>query len=467
MLSSLEVLFNSWDFWLAFVPLYAVYLRLGRLPQNRLLLAFSVAFYGYWDWRFLGLLWWSTIEDYFCALRIHAATDPRTRRAYLALSIATNVGLLALFKYFGFFVGSLASALAGLGFQASLPVLEMLVPVGLSFYTFQTLGYTLDVYRGRCEPVRDFLDFALFVSFFPQLIAGPIEKASKLMPQLQSERRVTLEHVAKGLWLCFWGLFQKCVVADNLAAFVDPAYAPGADPSPGEAWLAFYAFPLQIYCDFSGYSDMARGLASLLGIELSVNFRLPFFAADWRELWQRWHITLWDWFRDNVYAPLGVARGRWTRRRNIAIVFVLAGLWHGAGWNYVLWGAYCAVVAVIEDMLRPPPPRGPWERAWRAALTFHVFAVSAIVFRAPSLEAGRAVTVAAFSGLPDFPAGVGLAVLAVAPVLLVELLRWPDRDAEDLLARPTALKTPVYAALAAWFIWLAVDRSKEYVYFHF
>ncbi len=465
------MLFNSFDFWLGFLPVYGLYLLLRRRAQNVLLLAASAVFYGWWDWRFLGLLWGSTLLDYYCALGIANARGSDARRRYMGLSAAGNLGALGLLKYFNFFMASAQALAASLGLPFSPVVLNVVVPVGLSFYTFQTLGYTLDVYRRRAPAATDLLDFSLFVSFFPQLVAGPIEPSKRLLPQIQAERRVTRAHLERGAWLCFWGLFQKAVVADNLARLVDPVLAEGASPAAGSALAAFYAFPLQVYCDFAGYSDIARGLASLMGFELSVNFRLPFFASDPRDFWKRWHITLAEWFREHVYIPLGGSRaGEGRTRRNLLIVFLLMGLWHGASAHFVYFGLYWAVVTIAYRAFASrgsAEPRG-FARAWRALLMFHVVAVGAALFRVPSMESLAALA-GAWLAAPALPAAAELRLLVVvaAPLLVVDALRWPDREPEAILERPIALKAPLYLWLMLWHVWLASDAGKEYVYFQF
>ncbi|MEO0660529.1 MAG: MBOAT family O-acyltransferase, partial [Planctomycetota bacterium] len=346
--------FNSWVFPLFFALVYAVYLGLGARrvrAQNAWLLAASYLFYGYWDPRFLGLLAVSTAVDFTIGRALARATDDERRRKRLVTaSVLVNLGILGFFKYFDFFITETATLLEAMGLSPSVTTLRILLPVGISFYTFQTLSYTLDVYRRRMEPTRDLLGFALFVSFFPQLVAGPIERASRLLPQIESPRSVTASKVQAGLWLLVWGYFKKTVIADQAQVIAGPLFAADASTLSGlEPFTAVLAFTIHIYCDFSGYSDIARGLAKLMGFEFMLNFRLPYFATGPSDFWNRWHVSLSTWLRDYLYIPLGGNRGgHLSTYRNQFLVMALGGLWHGAAWPYVLWGSYHGVLLVIE-----------------------------------------------------------------------------------------------------------------------
>ena len=269
------MLFNSLEFAIFFPLVLGLYVCFRRRGQNLLLLAASYLFYGWWDWRFLSLIFVSTVVDYFCGRAIGATTEPKRRKRWLWLSVGVNLGILGFFKYFDFFASSLTDLLSLVGMRANPGTLNILLPVGISFYTFQTMGYTIDVYRGRMEPRRNFLDFALFVSFFPQLVAGPIERARVLLPQIENPRRITFAGLSDGVYLIAWGLFKKIFIADNLARYVDPVFTDAGPVQGAAVLLAVYAFAFQIYCDFSGYSDIARGCAKCLGFELMVNFNLP------------------------------------------------------------------------------------------------------------------------------------------------------------------------------------------------
>ena len=289
----------------------------------------------------------STLVDYAVGQRIEAnQTNLKRAKGWLLLSLITNLGLLGYFKYANFFIDSWVQAWATFGVEMNVSTLQIILPVGISFYTFQTLSYSIDIYRGKLKPTRDLIAFATFVAFFPQLVAGPIERARDLLPQITQQRRFNADFAASGLRLILWGLIKKIVIADSAGRYVDVAYSlEGLSPLAVVATAALFA--IQVYGDFSGYSDIAIGTARLFGIQLSTNFRLPFFARDMRQLWQRWHISLNSWFTEYVYIPLGGSRkGKWRTQINIMTVFVISGLWHGASWNYVLWGAINGLLLV-------------------------------------------------------------------------------------------------------------------------
>ncbi len=326
---------------LLFLPLvFAVYWTLrSRAAQNAVLVVASYCFYGWWDWRFCGLMLASTAVDYFVGLGLHHTEKQGPRRALLGLSLAVNLGMLGFFKYCDFFIESFASAAASVGYGPSWTTLNIVLPVGISFYTFQTLSYSIDRYRRRIPHTHDPVAFAAFVSFFPQLVAGPIERAGDLLPQFTQPRRFELDLARQGCRLMLWGFFMKMVLADNLGAVVDPAYSDVANATGPGLVIATVCFAFQILCDFGGYSLIAIGTARLFGIRLSRNFAHPYLAQDVAEFWRRWHITLSTWFRDYVYIPLGGSKGTRLRRSiNIMITFALSGLWHGASWNFVIWG---------------------------------------------------------------------------------------------------------------------------------
>lgn len=351
LVNSTTMLFNSVQF-LWFLPLvFILYWLIGyrqlRL-QNFLLLIASYVFYGWWDWRFLSLISFSILVDYFAAIRIYHAKDKFKARLWLTLSIIVNIGLLCFFKYYNFFVDSFIAMFAQLGYNMSPWSLNIILPVGISFYTFQTMAYTVDVYKKKIEPCTDFIAFAAFVSFFPQLVAGPIERASRLLPQITTGRKFNYVQIVQGLRLILWGLFKKIVVADSLAVVVNEIFTYTRAASGSAILLAAVFFAFQIYCDFSGYSDIAIGTSKLFGIELMSNFRFPYFSKNLVEFWRRWHISLSTWFRDYVYIPLGGSKqGLIIAVRNIIIVFLLSGLWHGANWTFVEWGAAHALLYVL------------------------------------------------------------------------------------------------------------------------
>jgi alginate O-acetyltransferase complex protein AlgI len=385
------VLFVEFRFLFFFLLVLGVHWALRHSTARKLwLLAASYLFYAAWDWRFLSLLLLSTATDYVAALRIDATDVERSRSRWLAFSVVVNLAILGTFKYLGFFSSSFASLMSSLGVHVGTVTLDIVLPVGISFYTFQTLSYTIDVHRRRMSARRSVLDVALFVAFFPQLVAGPIMRARDLLPQMESPRRFAGVDVRGCLVLLLVGFFKKACVADNVATLIDPYFAHPAAFDAASAWLAQIGFLVQVYCDFSGYSDMAVGLAGLLGYRLCLNFDGPYLARNIRELWRRWHISLTDWFRDYVYTPL---RGsdhtglRWAFA--VFATMTICGLWHGATWNFVVFGALNGIALLVYAM---------WSRAQAAAgvswrvpavlatvLTFATFALAGVPFRAANL----------------------------------------------------------------------------------
>lgn len=330
--------FNSIDFAI-FLPIVFVlyWFAFSQLKhRNVLLVISSYFFYGWWDWRFLFLLFFSTLLDYYSGIRIQSAQRKEIRKLWLWISIAINLGFLASFKYYNFFIDSLIDA--GVPIQPS--TLRFILPVGISFYTFHGLSYVIDIYYGRIKPEDNFVTYALFVSFFPLLVAGPIERATHLLPQLKSDREFNYVQSVDGLRQILWGLFKKIVIADNCATYADLIFDNSDQYSGSTLLLGAIFFAFQIYGDFSGYSDIALGTAKLFGVELLQNFAFPYFSRDIGEFWRRWHISLSSWFRDYVYIPLGGSKGgTWLKIRNVFIIFLLSGFWHGANWTFIIWGA--------------------------------------------------------------------------------------------------------------------------------
>jgi alginate O-acetyltransferase complex protein AlgI len=337
------MLFNSIEF-LFFLPtvfcLYWFVFQKKLRVQNLLLLLSSYVFYGWWDWRFLSLIFLSTIVDYFVGLKIYNSRDKKTKKSYLWISILFNLGLLGFFKYFNFFIDSWIDFLGTFGYgNQSTWTLNIILPVGISFYTFQTMSYSLDIYFKKLKPTKDFISFASFVSFFPQLVAGPIERASNLLPQILNNRVFKYEQGVQGLRLILWGMFKKIVIADSLSWRVDYVFNNYQSLDGGTLILGLIYFSFQIYCDFSGYSDIAIGTSKLFGFELMSNFKFPYFSRDIGEFWRRWHISLSTWFRDYVYIPLGGSKGsQWLSIRNIFIIFLISGFWHGPNYTFIIWG---------------------------------------------------------------------------------------------------------------------------------
>ena len=361
------MIFHSLDFVIFFLAFTTVYWRLPHRLQNIFLFAGSYFFYGYIHPWFLILIATSTVIDY-CAARGMEAR-PEHRLKFLWLSILTNFGMLGFFKYFNFFVDNVAAVLTAAGLPWQQPSLRVLLPVGISFYTFQAMSYTIDVYKGELHARRNLLDLATFVSFFPHLVAGPIQRASFLLPQVETPRRFSIDKAQSGFGLICWGFFKKLVIADNVGVIANKVFAL-ADPTFPLIWAGVFAFAIQIYADFSAYTDIARGTSRWLGFELTENFDHPYMARTPADFWRRWNISLSSWFRDYVYIPLGGSKAgelKWVR--NIMVTFLLSGLWHGASWNYVLWGAYHGVLLVLTRARRILKPAAPVGAGRSSALT--------------------------------------------------------------------------------------------------
>jgi len=342
------MLFNSIGFAIFFLIVFVLYwTAFGKKYkiQNILLLISSYYFYGCWNWHFLILLIFSTSLDYFTGLMMSDTPDKRKRQLWFWLSVCVNLGFLAIFKYYNFFVDSFADLLSTFGIKGNLTTLQVILPVGISFYTFHGLSYVIDIYYGRIKPERNFINYSVFVCFFPLLVAGPIERATHLLPQITRERTFDYTKAVDGLRQILWGLFKKIVIADNCASIVNPIFDNYHTQSSSNLLLGAILFAFQIYGDFSGYSDIALGTARLLGIELLRNFGFPYFSRDIAEFWRRWHISLTTWFRDYLYIPLGGSRGtKWQSVRNTFIIFLVSGLWHGANWTFIFWGAFHAAL---------------------------------------------------------------------------------------------------------------------------
>ena len=474
------MLFNSLEFAL-FLPvvwlLYWYGVGGSVRAQNLLIVAASYVFYGWWDWRFLSLIFISSLADWIIGRRLAVAEAPRARRLLLGASLAVNLGFLGFFKYFNFFAESFAELVEAFGLRADPVTLQVVLPVGISFYTFQTLSYTIDIYRRQIEPTRDAVAFFAFVSFFPQLVAGPIELASQLLPQFLAPRVFDEALARDGLRLMLWGLFKKVVVADTCARLVDQAFADPGAMRASELWVGAFLFAVQIYGDFSGYSDIARGVARLFGFELMVNFAMPYFARDIGEFWRRWHISLSTWFRDYGYIPLGGSRvDRWRQARNVRATCVGSGLWHGAAWTFVIWGFLHGLYYLVQWAFVGRPPRGavvaagrllptPGE-AVRVAATFLAVLVAWVFFRAQSLADATEylrLMLAGEGGLPR----QGITVLALAVGFLgVEWLQRERRHVLDLPALGRPLRWSVYAGLCVWILsFFGAERT--FIYFQF
>jgi len=482
------MLFNSWQFLIFFPTVVILFFALpGRYRQALLLLA-SYYFYMCWKAEYLFLILVSTLIDYTAGILMGKTERLARRRLYLILSLLTNLGLLFTFKYFNFFNDSFRLLFRHFNLIYHVPALKVLLPVGISFYTFQTLSYTIDVYRGKKEPERNLAVFALYVAFFPQLVAGPIERSTRLLPQFYEKMEFDYERVKNGLLLMAWGFFKKVVIADRLAIYVNQVYGSPGDFSGPVLLLATYFFAFQIYCDFSGYSDIAIGAAQVMGYRLMLNFNRPYFSKSISEFWKRWHISLSSWFRDYLYIPLGgnrVARWRWYA--NLFIVFLVSGLWHGANWTFVVWGGLHGsylLISIWTDGFRAFVRRKiglekhpALKKAIRVAVTFHLVLFSWIFFRAQSLTEALFIIRNIFSNW-QWPAlmtvpGFGLTeiIFAVASIFVMESVHLLQRGTaiRDLLGRQsTGLRWAVYFLLVmAILLFGAYDNSRAFIYFQF
>ena len=485
------MIFTTPEFVVFGVLFFVIHFSLAGRGRKGWLLAASYAFYGSWNAAFLLLIIGSTLIDFVVARGIAATSDQRRRNRLLLVSLTVNLGALAFFKYCNFFVGSFAALLGALGFEAHLPTLNVLLPVGISFYTFQTMSYTIDVWRGVERPTDDLLDFALYVAFFPQLVAGPIERAGHLLPQIA--KLPELRPIVSGIGLIALGCFKKAVVADHIASVVDMTYAD-VDATYGPAlWLGTYAFAVQIYCDFSGYSDIAVGLGRLLGLDIIENFQSPYAAAGPSEFWRRWHISLSSWLRDYLYIPLGGNRGGWFYvRRNLMLTMLLGGLWHGAAWNFVLWGLWHGALLIV---FRPRWMRRLVERVEgsnialrivsqlvRRVVFFHLVCLGWALFRAQSLADcavlfGKLLTPWNWD-LDAFATGVeasgqgpwlwGIGAVVVGTVLVQNLWTHGQKRLIDRFWRaPAAVRFVVVVAVFYACMLLAPEKPPPFIYFQF
>lgn len=478
------MLFNSLQF-LVFLPvvfvLYWFVTNKSLKLQNILLLAASYFFYACWDYRFLFLLMFSTILDYYTGIKMSESDTDKGRKFWFWLSVGINLGFLGIFKYYNFFVDSFAQLLSGAGIRTHFWTLSVILPVGISFYTFHGLSYVIDIYKKRIEPVRNFVDYAVFVSFFPLLVAGPIERATHLLPQIRKPRQFDYAKAVDGLRQILWGLFKKIVIADNCAGYVNMIFNHYQDYSGSTLVLGAVFFAIQIYCDFSGYSDIALGTARLFGIELLRNFGFPYFSRDIAEFWRRWHISLTTWFRDYVYIPLGGSRGgKWMQVRNTFIVFLLSGFWHGANWTFIVWGALNALYFL--PLLLSGKNRSNLDSVaagrylpsladfLRMAVTFSLATLAWIVFRAESLAQAWGYIRGIFSrSLFSIPQVLPYSLLGF--ISLFFLMEWAGREQQYAIAGiggkwTKALRWSFYYGIIL-LIYYFGGQDQQFIYFQF
>ncbi|OQY43766.1 MAG: membrane-bound O-acyltransferase family protein [Anaerolineaceae bacterium 4572_78] len=473
------MLFNSLTFIIFFIITYTLYLLLYRKTgwQNALILIASYIFYGYWDWRFLTLIIISTLVDFLIGLRLGRTEDEHARKRLLAISLIVNLSILGFFKYFNFFSDNFTDILNLVGMEADPITLNIILPVGISFYTLQTISYTFDIYRRKMQPTKNLLEFAVFVAFFPQLMAGPIERAINLLPQIAHPRQITSSQVHIGLYLILMGYFKKVVVADNVATIANQVFNHYTWYTDLDIFLAVMAFLFQLYGDFSGYSDIARGLAKLMGFELMVNFKLPFFALTPADYWERWHISLSSWMRDYLFIPLGGSRGsKWMTIRNLFIIMVIGGLWHGAGLNFIVWGIYDGFILGIYLFFRDMtfPLNIPTRKFKFIILPLQMFAMfstnffRSLLFRVTSTDQfDRMLRTVSFIPTEHSSDFISTLLFFITPLILMEIYQYFKHDLLAIMKLPIILRNLIYAFMIYWIFLYGVQESVEFFYFQF
>lgn len=472
------MLFNSLEFFLFLPIVFFLYWKYNNIKtQNILILISSYVFYGWWDWRFLFLIFMSTVVDYFVALSIENNSDSKKRKRILYISVFFNLALLGVFKYFNFFIDSWVDFISIFGYNIENTwSLKIILPVGISFYTFQTMSYSLDVYRRELNTTKDFISFASFVSFFPQLVAGPIERASHLLPQILNKRKFSYIQSVEGLRLILWGLFKKVVIADSLSLLVNPIFDNYLNLNGGVLLLGLIYFSFQIYCDFSGYSDIAIGTAKLFGIELRSNFIFPYFSRDIAEFWRRWHISLSSWFKDYLFIPLGGSKkGKWISIRNVFIIFIVSGFWHGSNLTFIIWGLSHSMlylilslrnqnrrfttVIVAENILFPS-----LKECYQITITFLSVMLTWVFFRSDSVTDAFLYLLRMFTDI-DFP---NVYRSGFIYVILIVLFDWWNRKDER---RPLNINS-FYFRWTSYVILIILilghnGQKNEFIYFQF
>jgi len=482
------MLFNSIDFAIFLPTVFLLYWFVTNKNlnlQNFLIVAASYLFYGWWDWRFLSLILFSTIVDYSVGRKLKKEDNQTKRKILLWISILVNLGFLGFFKYYNFFLENFITAFSFFGKEIQGNSLNIILPVGISFYTFQTLSYTIDVYKRKLEPTKDFIAFSAFVSFFPQLVAGPIERATHLLPQFYIKRTFDYSKAVDGMRQILWGLFKKIVIADRCASFANQAFNNSADMNGSTLVLGALFFTFQIYCDFSGYSDIAIGTSRLFGFDLMRNFNFPYFSRDIAEFWRRWHISLSTWFRDYLYIPIGGSRGStWTKIRNVFIIFIVSGFWHGANWTFIAWGALNAIyflpllltqknrnyLGVVAQGKYLPSLK----ELFLMLITFGLTVFAWIFFRAESI--GHALNYihgifsASLFAMPNFLSGRSFLITIILVVFFV-LIEWQGREGQYAIANlglkwKRSLRYGLYYSIIIA-IFLFGGAKQQFIYFQF
>lgn len=482
------MLFNSIDFAIFLPTVFLLYWFVTNKNlnlQNFLIVAASYLFYGWWDWRFLSLILFSTIVDYSVGRKLKKEDNQTKRKILLWISILVNLGFLGFFKYYNFFLENFITAFSFFGKEIQGNSLNIILPVGISFYTFQTLSYTIDVYKRKLEPTKNFIAFSAFVSFFPQLVAGPIERATHLLPQFYIKRTFDYSKAVDGMRQILWGLFKKIVIADRCASFANQAFNNSADMNGSTLVLGALFFTFQIYCDFSGYSDIAIGTSRLFGFDLMRNFNFPYFSRDIAEFWRCWHISLSTWFRDYLYIPIGGSRGStWMKIRNVFIIFIVSGFWHGANWTFIAWGALNAIyflpllltqknrnyLGVVAQGKYLPSLK----ELFLMLITFGLTVFAWIFFRAESI--GHALNYihgifsASLFAMPNFLSGRSFLITIILVVFFV-LIEWQGREGQYAIANlglkwKRSLRYGLYYSIIIA-IFLFGGAKQQFIYFQF
>jgi alginate O-acetyltransferase complex protein AlgI len=477
------MIFNSIDFGVFFIIVFLLntfVFNKNLKYRNIFLLVVSYFFYGWWDWRFLILIFFSSMLDFFLGKKIDEEQNPVNRKWLLAVSLGINLGLLGFFKYAGFFVESFTAAFTFFGFPIKSYAINIILPVGISFYTFQTLSYTWDIYKRQLKPNHDVLRFLTFVSFFPQLVAGPIERASHLLPQFDSIKKINYQQLRSGFLLMAVGFFKKIVIADRLARFVDPAFADYDQLAGYSAIIAILFFTLQLYFDFSAYSNIAIGCGRMLGFELSLNFNKPYLSTSFSDFWRRWHISLSSWFKDYVYIPLGGNKsGKFFTIRNFLIVFLLSGLWHGASWNFVLWGLFNGLFLIILDPFVNKFNKFTLGKLAAGIIVFSCWALSLVLFRTSNFEQAKIIYSQIFIISSKTIDSYGLSIkelnFTFTILIFYFILEWIELNfsslSDWLFKRNLLLRWAVYIIIILSIIILGSYGSemndKQFIYFQF
>lgn len=481
------MLFNSSSFAI-FLPIvftiYWFFTNKSLKIQNLLLLVASFYFYSCWDWRFVFLLLFSIVLDYFSGIKMENSKNDNERKFWLWLSIGINLGFLGFFKYYNFFADNFVELLKGLGFQVNIWTLKIILPVGISFYTFHGLSYVIDIYFKRIKAERNFVDYAVFVSFFPLLVAGPIERATHLLPQIKVKREFSYEKAVNGLRQILWGLFKKMVIADNCAVFANQIFANSSTASGSELLLGAIFFTFQIYGDFSGYSDIALGTARLFGMDLLRNFAFPYFSRDMAEFWRRWHISLSSWFKDYLYIPLGGSKGgNWMRIRNTFIIFLVSGFWHGANWTFIIWGFLNALFIMPSIILKTN--RNNLEIVamnrlipsikdiFNILFTFSLTVFAWIFFRAEDVHHAISYILGIFKpSLFSFPELKKAALATLILIIFFVSIEWTGRENQyaiekTLVKKPRALRWAFYGFIIILIGLFLQTHETPFIYFQF